>query len=56
MNMVRNGVVFSLVLASIIVIAGCVDAYGGLTADEIVNRTLAKYEATDDMAGGYCVE
>lgn len=50
-NMVRSGVVFSLILVSIIVIAGCVDAYGGLTADVIVNRTLAKYEATNDMAG-----
>ena len=47
--MSRSGVIFCLFLALLTIVPGCVETSGELTADEIVNRSLARYEAIDDM-------
>ena len=53
--MLKNGVIFCLLLVLLTIVPGCVETPGELTADEIVNRSLARYEATGDMTGSVAV-
>lgn len=54
-TMLKNGVIFCLLLVLLTIVPGCVETPGELTADEIVNRSLARYEATGDMTGSVAV-
>jgi outer membrane lipoprotein-sorting protein len=47
--MVRNKQKIILFFTLLTIVPGCVETSGELTADEIVNRSLARYEAIDDM-------